>query len=169
VRTSGLNATVGGGISAAGLRTDPYGAFNFWVEIEGLVVGGFSEISGLQIETETLTYREGGLNEYVHQLPGPARYPQNLSLKRGLTIIDTLWPWYQDVLRGTIKRRNGTIYLLNQSGVPLMAWNFLEAYPVRWNGPDFRAGSSDVAFESLELAHRGIAKVSPGGLINRRV
>lgn len=164
MRTSSLAVTVGGGIAAGGVRSDPYGAFNFWVEIESLIVGGFSEVSGLQIETETLTYREGGLNGYVHQLPGPTRYPQNLSLKRGLSAIDTLWPWYQDVMLGRIKRRNGTIFLLHSTGAPVMAWHFMEAYPIRWNGPELRANGSDIAFETLELVHRGIVKLSPSQL-----
>lgn len=164
MRTSGTTVTIGGGIGAGGVRADPYGAFNFWVEIESLIVGGFTEVTGLLIETETLSYREGGLNGYVHQLPGPTRYPQNLILKHGLSVIDTLWPWYQEVMSGRITRRNGTIFLLHQSGVPVMAWHFVDAYPIRWNGPDLRAGGSDIAFEALELAHRGIVKLSPGKL-----
>lgn len=159
MRRSGPGAA-SGGVNRLGQRADPYGAFDFWVEIEGLIVGGFAEVSGLQIETESLSYREGGLNSYVHQLPGPARYPQNLVLKRGLTSADTLWAWYQDVLRGAITRRNGTIYLLGPGGETALAWNFLEAYPVRWSGPDLRAAGSELAFETVELAHRGIARSS---------
>lgn len=158
MRTSGSTATLGGGVNALGQRTDPYAAFNFWVEIGNLIAGGFTEVSGLQIETETLAYREGGLNAYVHHLPGPTRYPQNLVLKRGLTDIDTLWAWYQDVSNGTIRRWNGTIYLLKHNGETALAWDFLEAYPVRWIGPDLRSDSSNVAFESIELVHRGIKK-----------
>jgi phage tail-like protein len=140
-----------------GVRGDPYAGFSFLVEIEGLLVGGFSEVSGLQVETEVQSYREGGLNAYVHKLPGPAHYPQNLVLKRGLTDVDTLWSWCQDVARGEIQRRNGTIYLLGRGGRPAIAWNFLGAYPVRWAGPEFRAGSANVAFETIELVHHGIS------------
>ncbi len=147
---------------ALGLRFDPFMAFNFVVEIEGLILGGFSEVTGLQVETEVQDYREGGQNEFVHKLPGPARYPQNLVLKRGLTGGltggSTLWLWHQAIIRGDIDRRNGTIYLLNRRGLPIAWWDFLRAYPVRWSGPEFRADSSTIAFETIELAHQGISR-----------
>ncbi|HEX9374020.1 MAG TPA: phage tail protein [Roseiflexaceae bacterium] len=161
----GLNAAFSLATNLLGVRNDPYAAFNFLVEIEGLLVGGFSDVTGLQVEIETQPYREGGLNEYVHLLPGPARYSQNLVLKRGLTDIDTLWSWQQDVVQGKIERRNGTIYMLNRQGIPTMWWDFLQAYPVKWIGPEFRAGTSALAFESIELVHRGLSKPSLAGLL----
>jgi phage tail-like protein len=151
---------VGGGTSPQGRRADPLGAFTFWLEIESLTVGGFSELSGLQSEIETTPFREGGLNTHTHQLPGPARYPQNLVLKRGLTTDDTLWTWYESAASGKITRHNATIYLLKLTNEPALAWNVLDAYPVRWSGPDFRADSSALAFETIELVHRGIIKAS---------
>lgn len=163
----GLNAAFSMATNLLGVRNDPYAAFNFLVEIEGLLVGGFSEVSGLQVESETQDYREGGQNGYLHRLPGPMRYPQNLTLKRGLTDIDTLWAWQQDVGQGTIKRRNGTIYMLSRLGIPTMWWDFLEAYPVKWVGPDFRADQNTLAFESVELAHRGLSKPSIADLAGK--
>jgi phage tail-like protein len=135
-------------------------SFNFLVEVEGLLVGGFSEVTGLQIETAIETYAEGGLNEYEHKLAGPTRYPSNLVLKHGLTEIDTLWSWHQDVTQGKIERRNGTIYLLNRMRIPVMWWDFKEAYPVKWVGPDLKADANAVAVETVELVHRGISKPS---------
>ena len=141
-----------------GERTDPYFAFNFLVEIEGLTVGGFSEVSGLQIEIEVKDYREGGRNDYIHKLAGPVRYPSNLVLKHGLTTDETLWNWYQEVMKGTIKRKNGSIVLLDSAAEEKWRWNFSKAYPVKWTGPDLKADSSTVAVESIELAHHGIEK-----------
>jgi phage tail-like protein len=143
---------------AVGDRVDPYLSCHFLIEIEGLVVGGFSEVTGLTVEVEVEEYREGGLNAYVHRLAGPARYPNNLVLKHGLTDSDTLWSWHQDVASGHIQRRNGSIILLDSAGEEQWRWNFVDAYPVRWVGPDLRAGSAEVAIETLELAHRGLSK-----------
>jgi phage tail-like protein len=143
---------------SVGARRDPYMGFNFRVEIEGLVVGGFSEVSGLQVEVQVEDYQEGGLNEYVHKLPGPTRYPQNLVLKHGLTEVDALWSWHQDVRRGTVARKNGSIVLLDSGGQERWRWNFVGAYPIRWSGPDLRAGQAEVAVETLELVHRGLAR-----------
>lgn len=154
----GLNAVATIAANLLGVRNDPYMAFNFFVEIEGLIIGGFSEVNGLQVETVVQDYQEGGQNEYVHKLPGPARYPSNLILKRGLTDIETFWGWHQDVIAGTIERKNGTIYLLDRMGIPAMWWDFKEAYPVKWSGPDFKAETNAVAVETVELVHRGISK-----------
>jgi phage tail-like protein len=142
---------------AVGDRVDPYLSFHFLVEIEGLVIGGFNEVTGLTVEVEIEEYREGGLNAYVHKLAGPTRYPNNLVLKHGLTDSDTLWNWHQDVASGNIRRRNGSIILLDSAGEEQWRWNFVDAYPVRWVGPDLRAGSAEVAIETLELVHRGLS------------
>ena len=142
---------------AIGDRADPYLALGFLVEIEGLVTGGFAEVTGLQSELEVQDYREGGVNGHIHRLAGPARYPSNLVLRRGLGDIDALWRWYQDVANGIVRRRNGSIVVLDAAGRERRRWNFVGAYPVRWIGPELRAGTAAVAIETLELVHRGLA------------
>ncbi len=161
----GLNAAFSLSTNLLGVRADPYTGFNFLVEIEGLLIGGFTEVSGLAMETTVQEYQEGGQNDYVHKLPGPTRYPQNLVLKRGLTDLDALGSWYQDVTTGLVERKNGTVYLLDLQGNPALGWDFKEAYPVKWTGPDLRAESNTVATESLELVHRGLAKSAISGLL----
>jgi len=153
----GLNAAFSLATNLLGVRLDPYQVHNFLVEIEGIIAGSFSDCSGLQVETETFEYREGGVNEYVHRFAGPTKYPP-LILKHGLTQIYGLWSWHQDVVKGKIKRKNGTIYLLDKKHIPVMWWDFKEAFPVKWTGPELHADSGSVAFESLELAHRGLSR-----------
>lgn len=154
---SGMSWSLGLLSDQTGRRLDPYLGFNFLVEIEGLIVGGFSEVSGLESSIEVETRREGGLNSFAHQLPGPASYA-NLTLTRGLTDVSTLWNWYHSVTQGIIQRKNGTIMLLDQQDIPVMWWDFRNAYPVRWAGPRLNASSSEVAVEHLELAHEGITR-----------
>jgi phage tail-like protein len=153
----GLNAAFTLLSNATGVRVDPYFSFNFFVEIQGILSGGFTEVSGLQAETETQEYAEGGLNDYVHRFAGRTRWPP-LVLKHGLTPIDALWLWHQKVVRGSVIRLNGTIYLLNELRFPVLWWNFKNAFPAKWIGPDLRAGSSDIAFESVELVHQGLSR-----------
>jgi phage tail-like protein len=138
-----------------GQRQDPYTAFNFWVEVDNLVRGGFSEVSGLQAETETEDYPEGGVNNYIHRLPKRTKYP-NLVLKRGITDARELWDWYKKVMNGQIERHNGSIILADYTGSEKRRWNFVQAYPVKWVGSDFKADSNTVAIETLELAHNGL-------------
>ena len=159
----GLTASSSLVTNMQGVRADPYQIFNFLVEIEGILAGGFSECSGLQVETECFDYREGGVNEYVHRFAGPTRYPP-LVLKHGLTQIDGLWNWHQDVIQGKIERKNGTIYLLDKQRMPVMWWDFKEAFPYKWTGPELHADSNNVAIESVELAHRGLSRPTTGNV-----
>jgi phage tail-like protein len=136
--------------------SEPYLGFRFLVEIRGLIVAGFTEVSGLSAEVETTKYREGGRNGFEHELPGPAHFSR-LVLKRGLTDIDNLWDWAKAVRGGTITRRNGSIILGGDSVLHgIQRWNFEGAYPVKWTGPELRADSATVAFESIELVHTGL-------------
>lgn len=161
-----LNAGFVAALALAGIRNDPYMGFNFLVEIEGLLVGAFSEASGLEVETEVQEYREGGQNDYVHKLPGPTKYSSNIVLQRGLTDIEGLWTWHQDVVMGDITRRNGSIYLLDAQRIPAMWWNFKDAYPIKWSGPQFNAGNGSVAVEKVELVHCGIEKPLASSLLS---
>lgn len=151
---------------ATGGRVDPFRSYNFAVEVRGLVVGGFSEVSGLELEIETQDYREGGVNGFIHKRAGSAKYASNLVLKRGMTDGLELWNWYWDTVHGRIHRRNVSILLMDERGQEKLRWNFHKAYIVKWSGPTMHAGSSDVAVETVELAHKGLMgsgmRIAPG-------
>ena len=137
-------------------RPDPYRAFRFQVEIDGLVAGGFRSVSGLERQTTIEPYREGGVNHFEHQLAVKSTYPA-LTLQRGL-VETTLWDWHQDVLDGTVLRRNVTISLLDESGDEAWRWVCEDAFPARWSGADLDATSGALAAESVEFVHHGITK-----------
>lgn len=136
-------------------RNDPYPSFRFRVEIESIIVASFSEVSGLQIEMETESYREGSVNNFVHTFPKGIKY-QPLVLKRGITDSNDLWNWYKDVRTGKITRKGVTVVLMDPSGNDKMHWKFVGAYPTKWTGPELKANSSAIAIESIELVHQGI-------------
>ena len=138
---------------------DPLAAFQFVVEIDGLLVGGFSEVSGIQAETKLYTYREGGENGFTHSFPDSTSHSK-LVLKRGLTFDDTLWNWYQEVLNGKFKRRSVQVILNSRNGEVAWTWGFTNAFPIKWQGPDLRALSSDVAVETIEIAYQEVLKSS---------
>jgi phage tail-like protein len=144
---------------AVGERSDPYLGFHFRLEIEGLVVAGFSEVSGLQVEVETEDYQEGGNNDFVHKLRKGTRYP-NLILKRGVVDADALWKWHQKIAKHTSKtdRKTVRVTLLDSEGKDKLSWRCLKAYPIKWTGPDLKGDGTNVALESLELVHSGIER-----------
>src|ERR687893_2494105 len=103
---------------ASNQRDDPYKAFNFLVEIDGVAVAAFSEVSGLESETEVIEYRTGGEINSVRKLPGLTKHP-NLVLRRGVTQDAELWNWRRTVVEGRVERRNGSIVLLDEDRTPI--------------------------------------------------
>lgn len=140
---------------AASNRNDPYKAFNFLVEIEGIQVAGFSECTGLSTETDVIEYREGNERRGVRKIPGLTKFP-NIILKRGLTRSRDLWNWRKVIMDGGVDRRSGTIVMLGDDHAPVARFQFREGWPCKWEGPKFNAKSSEVAIETLEIAHEGL-------------
>jgi phage tail-like protein len=136
---------------------DPYGGFRFRVEILGLQVGGFTEVSGLEREVQVEDFREGGLNDYTHKLAVVTKY-QNLTLKRGLADATELWQWHQDVVNGKIERRQVNVVLIDISGRDTWRWVVEKAYPVKWSGASFNASTNAILVESVEFVHNGIKR-----------
>jgi phage tail-like protein len=136
---------------------DPYGNFRFLVEIDGITRAAFQECSGFDSTCEVKEYREGGENTTVRKLPGLTKY-SNIQLKWGMTDDVQLYDWHRGVVQGEIERRNGSIVLLGRNGQEVARWNFVRAWPTKWDGPDFKADSNDLAIETLELAHEGIER-----------
>ena len=140
-----------------GKRNDPFLAFQFEIELDDFAVSGFSECSGLQLETEVMDYAEGGLNTFVHKLPGRTKQP-NLQCKRGIA-DRKLWDWYYDVTQGKLVFRNGSVRVFDATGhTPVMEWHFRQAFPCKWIGPSLNAAQSAIAVEVLELCHQGLER-----------
>ena len=133
----------------------PYITSLFNVEIEGIQEAFFKECSGLEAETEILSYEEGGVNDYIHKLPGRTKY-KNVVLKRGVTDSGWLWEWYQKVIRGKIERKNISIVMFNSAGEEVKRWSFDRAYPVKWSGSDLKSDENAIAIETLEITHEGM-------------
>jgi phage tail-like protein len=127
----------------------------FYVMIEGIPKAVFSEVSGLQVETEVMEYAKGGNNSFSHRLPGRTKV-SNLTLKRGMTSSNEFFKWYVQTMNGKSDRRNLAVVMYDSQGEELLRWDFLNAYPVKWIGPQLEAGSNATAVETLELAHDGL-------------
>jgi phage tail-like protein len=140
-------------------RIDPYFGFRFRILIQSIIEGGFSEFSGLQVTTQVEDFIEGGVNSFVHKLPKETTFA-NLVLKKGLADSDVLWKWHKDVIANNFERHDVQIFLLNSNNKEVRQWSFRKAFPVKWTGPEFKADSNTVAFETLELAHHGYTETS---------
>ncbi len=152
------------------LRIDPLSTFNFYItlidssNVAGTLitaalnffVAGFSECSGIDATIEIMDYKEGGLNDHVRKFATRTSYT-NLILKHGVIYLyDDLWTWHYDWVQGNGKRKDGLIVLLDESRSPAKVWKFKRGIPSKWVGPSLNAAQSNVAVESLEIAHEGL-------------
>ena len=163
-------------------RIDPFGAFCFMVEIDGVWTAGFSQVSGLSATIDVDAKSEGGQNDFEYQLPSQVKYG-DITLTKGYTLLSlypgkSLWDWFKKVsepppagggLLGAIAgalgggggshfRKNITIHLTDRNNVPVVSWEVYDAFPKSWEGPDFNANESAVAFENVVLAHHGFTR-----------
>ncbi len=137
-------------------RMDPFGQYNFRVEIDGITRAGFKECSGLESTQEAGDYREGtDLGLVMRKLPGLITYG-NITLSRGITTDRSLWDWHKKLTTGNADRRNLSIILMDDTGKDGIRWNLRNCWPAKWTGPSLSATTNEVAIETLELAHEGI-------------
>ena len=133
--------------------------FRYTVEIEGIQTGGFSEATGFDASIDVIEYREGDMKAPTpKKVQGLAKYG-NVTLRQGFVEANTkLLDWIMKGLTAAIERKTVTISLLDESGSPVASWQLAQAWPVKYTAPDFNATSSEVAIESLEIAHEGLTR-----------
>ena len=139
-------------------RNDPFLAFRFDVRFERESFGGFTECTGLNRETQTQDYPEGGVNDHVHKFPGRT-VQSNVVLKRG--VIDRkIWDWLNNQANGQFDPRDVTLLVWNASnGKVDMEFRLKKAFPCKLSGPDLNATQNNVAVETLELCHQGLERM----------
>jgi len=153
---------------------DPVGSFRFVLELGSLQAAGFTECTGLHLETKVFEYREGGRNSHMLKFPEMGNVG-SITLKRGVTSgpgSDLLYRWQRDVMSGTFSATDNpnrrpvdsnqdidnkvAVVLLDEMGRPLKRWQLFRPFPVKWTGPELKAAASESAIEVLELACEGI-------------
>ena len=139
-------------MAASTTRNDPYKNFPFRVEIDGLSVSGFSEVSGLSATAEVIEYREGADDLTPRKLPGLVKYP-NVTLRRGVTKSRELFDWWVSVEKGVVQRRTVSVVLLDDARKDVVRWILHDAWVTKFEFGDLNAEGNDVAIESIEIAH----------------
>ncbi len=146
-----------------GAVADPYRAYNFKLVIGGVTEGHFTEVAGLGVKVERISYREGGSGGVVRAVPGRVTYPP-VTLRFGVTGSQDLWNWLMSAVDGNVSRRNVAVVMLDAAGVAeVLRWNLTNAWPQEWYGAPLDAMSRELAIETLVLAHEGLQREAGGG------
>lgn len=139
---------------------DPLLSFSFIVEVNGLAEAAFTSCTGLSVKREVTTHQEGGVNDYVHTLPGRTSYG-NITLKRGIAFSTELWKWFDAMFKFGAGDYTSSVYrqIVIHQQIPytntrVRNYTLECAFPVSWTGPDLNTNSNEVAIESLEIAFR---------------
>jgi phage tail-like protein len=141
-------------------RKDPLPVFCFKVTFSSGVASGseafFKSVGGIKYEIETVPVREGGQNATTWQLVGATKW-SNIILRRGFTKDSGLLAWRNEWMGRPGTRATGTIELLDTALTKQASWTFHNGIPVKWEISDFDASKSELAIETLEIAHEGIS------------
>ena len=140
-------------------RNDPLRNFRFTVEIGGISAAHFSEVTGFDISTDAIDYREGDDPTHVRKLPGLTKYSP-VTLKRGITDSMDLYNWYNDIVAGDIRRESVAIIVRGEDGEPKARFEISEAWPSKYDPMDLNAKGNDVSIETLELVNEGVKRTA---------
>ena len=134
----------------------------FGIDLDGVPMAYFQEVSGFSNETELIDDKVVGNNgqTVVRKLPGQLTWGP-ITLKRGLTSDMELWNWRQSVIDGDTAnmRRNGSLIMYNHNQEEVSRYNFEGAWPSKWTGPAAKAGDTAVAVEEIEIQYESLERV----------
>ena len=144
-------------------REDPLVGCQFSLEIQGVVTGYFTEVSGLGSEHEIIEHKvvDQSGHDVIMKIPGRMKW-NDITLKRGITSALDLWDWRKQVEDGDVEgaRKNGSVVMYDQSYSQVARWNFVNAWPSKVTGPSLSAQNNDFGIEEMVIVHEGIERVN---------
>jgi phage tail-like protein len=143
-------------------REDPLAGFHFALEVQGVIEGYFTEVSGLGSETEVIDHKvvnAKGIQEVI-KVPGRLKW-SDITMKRGITSSLDIWDWRKMVEDGKVDdaRRDGSVIMFDQTLTQVARWNFQKAWPVKVSGPSLKSDSNDLVVEELTITHEHIERI----------
>ncbi|SNS95288.1 conserved hypothetical phage tail region protein [Micrococcales bacterium KH10] len=149
------------------LGGEPSNASQFIFEVDGVTIGVFREVTGLELTVSVEDFAEGGENGFVHHFPGRMSWP-NIVMRRGLIKSDALFDWVSKssgqgfaANDNKLTRTTGAVTVVNSQGERLRTWQLDGVFAVRWTGPQLNVDSDEMLEETLEVAHHGFRARTP--------
>ena len=141
--------------------TDVLAGNQFKLEIDGVTVAEFREVSGISEETAVIESKQTGPDgkTYIKKLPGEHKWG-DITFKRGFTSDMTLTEWRKKVLEGKIAemRKNGSIVVYDYDNKEVLRWNFVNAWPSKLSVSNLSASANEVLVEEMTIVHEGITR-----------
>jgi phage tail-like protein len=114
----------------------------------------FQTVSGLSVEYDYESFKEGGENRFEHKLPVRTKYA-DMVLKRGMLTSSSVINWFLTAFRDrSFSPTDVNVILMNEAGDPLRTWNVAHAIPKKWLVSDFNANENGIVIETMELTYR---------------
>jgi phage tail-like protein len=138
---------------------DALGNYAFQIEIDGVTIANFREVSGLSAEVQVIEHKSnkpGGIPSLV-KTPGLKKFG-DIQLKRGKTNDKAWWEWIKQVQEGKIDqaRRNGSVVIYDYERGEQARFNFTAGWPSKVSVSSLQAGGNDVAIEEMTIVHQGL-------------
>jgi phage tail-like protein len=145
-----------------GLPTDALAGYHYSIEIDGVSIAQFQEVSGLTSELDVIELKENTKDgKYViHKLPGN-RKPPSITLKRAKNSSKDLWDWHQKIYQGKISdaRKNGSVVLYTYDHDEVGRYNFMNAWPSKVSMSSLKAGSNEILMEEVTIVCEELERV----------
>lgn len=136
---------------------DFQGSF-FALEIDGLTVGWFTGASGMSIEYDVVSFKEGnGATIIERKRPGKPKYSE-VVLKRGFTADKALYEWFDSVVQAAdaTAYKTGSIVIYDRTQQEVARMNLEQCWPSKLSVSDLSASSDEVMIEELTIQHEFI-------------
>ena len=142
------------------LEQYPYKNYRFKVEVDSVMVAGFSEVSGFDATIDVIEYREGdAVVNTPRKQPGLVKY-SNITFKRGVIDDVDFYTWIEEAFSGNLTRKTIVVNLCDDTDAVVASWQIINAWPAKYTGPDLNGLGSEVAVETIELAHEGCSRLA---------
>ncbi|RKP55963.1 phage tail protein [Pararobbsia silviterrae] len=129
--------------------TYPIPTYRFVVSLGGEDIA-FNNVSGLNINYDTIEYRDGVGHWF--KMPGQ-RQLVNITLRKGVFPGESaLYDWINSTSLNQVEKKDITISLTDDAGTTLLlTWNVSNAFPTGLTLPALDATSNEIAIEELTL------------------
>ena len=135
----------------------------FALEIDALTLGWFTGCSGLSLEFDVTTFKEGNGKKVVERKrPGKPKYSE-VTLKRGFTTNKAIHDWFKEVVDAAkpTPYKTASIVIYDRQQTEAARFSLEACWPSKLSVSDLSAGSDDVMVEELTIQHEFLDWVKP--------